>query len=148
MTDHNSPTPKRGLTYVFDLEPVAKGRPRLGKYGGVFTPQATKTFEAMVGYQARAQHKALPLEGPLKLILRFYLKPPVRKTREHPSGRPDIDNYLKAILDALNGIVWIDDAQVCQIKAIKIYDWVDRRGRIEMEVTQIEGEKKCPTTSQ
>jgi len=35
------------------------------------------------------------------------------------TSKPDVDNLTKAILDALNGIVWIDDAQVCELHVTK-----------------------------
>jgi Holliday junction resolvase RusA-like endonuclease len=36
-------------------------------------------------------------------------------------GRPDIDNVAKAVLDAFNGIVYKDDAQVYELTVKKIY---------------------------
>jgi Holliday junction resolvase RusA-like endonuclease len=36
-----------------------------------------------------------------------------------PTSRPDVDNYLKAILDAINSIVIADDAQVVEVFAKK-----------------------------
>lgn len=38
-----------------------------------------------------------------------------------PTGKPDLDNYLK-VLDACNNIVWVDDAQVVTAFVSKIYD--------------------------
>jgi Holliday junction resolvase RusA-like endonuclease len=38
-----------------------------------------------------------------------------------PPSRPDVDNYVKAVLDALNGIVLADDALVLELRAIKQY---------------------------
>lgn len=35
--------------------------------------------------------------------------------------KPDIDNYLKYILDCMSGIVFKDDAQVWSISAKKVY---------------------------
>jgi Holliday junction resolvase RusA-like endonuclease len=43
------------------------------------------------------------------------------KKRTHPVTRPDADNYLKGILDGLNGIAWEDDAQIVSISVTKIY---------------------------
>lgn len=37
-----------------------------------------------------------------------------------PTGKPDADNFLK-VIDALNEIVWKDDAQIVDARAIKIY---------------------------
>lgn len=34
--------------------------------------------------------------------------------------RGDVDNYVKTILDALNGIAWVDDSQVVKLTAIKV----------------------------
>lgn len=34
--------------------------------------------------------------------------------------RGDLDNYLKTVLDALNGIAWDDDRQVVKITAVKL----------------------------
>lgn len=34
--------------------------------------------------------------------------------------RGDLDNYLKTILDALNGVAWDDDKQVVKITAVKL----------------------------
>ncbi len=38
-----------------------------------------------------------------------------------PMTRPDIDNYNKFLSDCLNGIVWVDDAQVVELNAKKLY---------------------------
>jgi Holliday junction resolvase RusA-like endonuclease len=38
-----------------------------------------------------------------------------------PTSRPDLDNYVKAALDAINGIVIADDALVVELEACKRY---------------------------
>jgi Holliday junction resolvase RusA-like endonuclease len=40
---------------------------------------------------------------------------------KHPAGKPDADKLLRAVLDALTGLVWRDDAQVVDILARKVY---------------------------
>ena len=54
---------------------------------------------------------------------------PKRLFRERDTYKPDIDNTLKCVLDAINGVAWVDDAQVTQAHVIKL----DRtRGRGDM----------------
>ena len=53
-----------------------------------------------------------PLEGALRIVVT------VMRNRS-PTARPDADNYLKAI-DAFNGIVWRDDAQVIDARVVKV----------------------------
>lgn len=45
--------------------------------------------------------------------------------QEHP-GKPDLDNVAKSILDACNGLVYVDDSQVIRISGSKGYDAVPR----------------------
>lgn len=46
---------------------------------------------------------------------------------------PDIDNLQKSLLDALNGIVWDDDAKITHIEAWKFYS---EKPRTEIEVNE------------
>ena len=38
-----------------------------------------------------------------------------------PTRKPDIDNVLKAVADALNGVAYHDDSQVVMIEAQKLF---------------------------
>jgi Holliday junction resolvase RusA-like endonuclease len=38
------------------------------------------------------------------------------------TGRPDIDNLLKFVMDALNGVFYKDDSQICQVFTLKQYN--------------------------
>lgn len=115
--------------------PVAKGRARITTRGGKvrsFTPPKTVAFEGMVALAAqRAMEGADPLQGPVSLTLFVELPVPQswslkKKARAlagevQPCGRPDLDNYVKAISDGGNGIVWNDDAQITMLLATKRY---------------------------
>ena len=35
--------------------------------------------------------------------------------------KPDVDNIAKAVLDALNGVIWVDDKQVVELTVKKYY---------------------------
>ena len=58
----------------------------------------------------------------------FVANDPQRKLKAHFSGnrfvnkRPDVDNLIKFILDALNGLAYKDDAAVVEIHSIKKWD--------------------------
>ncbi len=55
--------------------------------------------------------------------------------RDYPAVRPDIDNYVKTVLDGANGILWLDDAQVCQLAATKQYGADNRISIAVMEIS-------------
>jgi Holliday junction resolvase RusA-like endonuclease len=95
-------------------EPVAKGRPRMGKHGA-YTPAKTRQAEEAIGWAVKQRYPALqPITGEVALELEFYEG--VRK------GRPnDLDNFMKLVSDALNGIVWVDDKQVTKITTATLH---------------------------
>jgi Holliday junction resolvase RusA-like endonuclease len=66
-----------------------------------------------------------PLEGPLHIGVTFTLPKPAsapKTRRSWPSKRPDLDKLIRSTLDGLGEAgVWIDDAQVIQISASKVY---------------------------
>ena len=112
-------------------EPVAKGRPRMTRTGHAYTPSKTRSYDgklALFGSQKMAGKS--PLESPLHVDLMVVLPIPAswsqRKKSEAvacrilPSGRKDLDNFVKT-LDGLNGIVWKDDGQICSLNARKVY---------------------------
>ena len=43
-----------------------------------------------------------------------------------PSRKPDIDNVMKIVLDALNGVAYKDDSRVVRVEAQKIYGDIPR----------------------
>jgi len=110
-----------GLVFSIPLEPVAKQRARVLKSGRSYTPKRTKDFEtALVGI-VKELYKGEPLVGPLKLSVIFFVKKPKKPKCLRPITRPDLDNYIKSINDSLNNILWIDDSQICEIRAKKSY---------------------------
>ena len=53
--------------------------------------------------------------------LMFCMPKPTSVRRPIPCTRPDLDKLIRAVLDALTGIAYIDDGQVVAITASKIY---------------------------
>lgn len=106
--------------------PVAKGRPRFSNANGfvrVHTPAKTVNYEKIVSKCARqAMGAAKPLGCPLYVKVYLYLPIPKSWSKHKrelalsgellPTGKPDKDNYEKALYDAMNEIVWLDDCQI------------------------------------
>lgn len=73
-----------------------------------------------------------PLKGPLLVAITVAVKQPKKTTLEYP--KPDVDNYAKAILDALNGWLWEDDTQVVGLVIAKEWAEPEEDGYIIIEV--------------
>ena len=127
----------RKIEFFVPGAPVGKGRPRAARRGtGVvmFTPEKTAGYEALVAAAASnaMRAEAGPLfTGPLEAVLEMRIPIPASWSKAHkaaalagigqPTSKPDIDNVAKAILDACNGVVFRDDAQVVMLVATKAF---------------------------
>jgi Holliday junction resolvase RusA-like endonuclease len=105
---------------------VAKGRPRFSRKGFAYTPAATRKYEAHGRLAAQlAMGDRLPLASPVCVTALVELPIPASWSKRRtaaaivggicPTSRPDIDNYLKSAMDAINGIVVADDSLVVQV---------------------------------
>ena len=98
------------LKFIVQTPPIPKGRPRVTKRGITFTPKRTKDATAVVV----AVIKDL-LEDDYEpdgtsdfgINCNFYCR-----LKGHGA---DVDNLLKLVLDACNGLVWKDDSQVTKL---------------------------------
>jgi Holliday junction resolvase RusA-like endonuclease len=95
-------------------------------------PSATDKADFIA--QCRQWAPDSPILKPLRLEVRFFFPRPTGhyRTGKHadevkanapcwPTCRPDIDNCLKLVLDALNGVFFKDDAQIVQLDCSKQY---------------------------
>lgn len=148
---HLKPAPAvYSVGFEIPIAPVAKGRPRfkrVGEHVRTYTPKKTAKFETVAAEYARAAM------GPLKpcassVQLSFVAFVPIPKAWPkakraaalagliHPTSRPDLDNYEKALTDALNGIVYDDDSQICDVVKSKRYS---DRPRIVVKFHALDG---------
>lgn len=109
--------------FSIPINPIAKARPRMTRKGFVYTPPKTRAYEKelkkwMMIHWAPFK-KALTI--PLMIQLAFFIKKSKSCKKEFHTKRPDIDNLIKAVMDAGNGIIWKDDAQIVGISANKYY---------------------------
>lgn len=120
------------ITFTVPGRVGGKGRPKFSRAGSfvrVYTPAKTRSDEANVkSYAMAAMQGRKPLEGPLWLDIRVQLVPPPSWSRRKRAeaffvtGKPDLDNVLKLIGDALNGVCWVDDAQISVVQFARTYD--------------------------
>ena len=107
-------------------EPKAQPRPRATARGGfarVYNPSTADEWKQAIVDAARNQGE--PFLGPVSLEIRFDMPRPksMRGTEQKPhTVKPDIDNMVKAVMDALTtAIWWIDDSQVWRLSTSKQY---------------------------
>lgn len=123
------------LDFTVYAKAVGKARPRVttrGGYAHAYTPAKTREFENLVSWSAKRAMCQRPQVAPgcsLFVQITVSLIPPLswsKKRRGEAFGafcskKPDTDNVAKAILDAMNGIVYEDDAQVAGLVVQKFY---------------------------
>lgn len=131
----NRPVPSAEFAHAIRIElagePRGKGRPRFTRAGIAYTPEKTRSYEAALRLAAQdAMAGRAPFTGPLRLTVEAFMPIPASWSgkqqrlaasgQRRPTGRPDFDNLLKP-LDALNKVVWADDAQVVDVRCVKLY---------------------------
>lgn len=123
-------------TFTIPGVPVAKGRAKFARRGAfvtAYTPEKTVNYENLVKMMAaQAMGGAKPLECPVSAHITLNIIPPASwslKKRQRalngellPTSKPDIDNVVKGMFDAMNGIVFVDDKQVCCLYVAKRYN--------------------------
>lgn len=122
-----------------------KGRPRFAKYGGfvkAYTPEDTASYENLIKLQFKYSCGDWYSEQPLKMkitaihgIVKSATKKNISKMLNgelKPVKKPDADNIVKIICDALNKIAYKDDTQVVELEFKKVY------GELEKVIVEIE----------
>jgi Holliday junction resolvase RusA-like endonuclease len=125
--------------------PMGKERVRFVKATGrTFTPERTVNYESRLALAAQHAMDGRPLfDGPLSVDVTAYMPVAESKPRKwkaaalageiRPTKKPDWDNFGK-ILDALNLVVWADDAQIVEGRVQKFYS---SQPRMEIRVRNI-----------
>ena len=130
-------------------EPCGKGRPKfckVGKFARAYTPTKTVNNEATIKQIFTVRYPDFtPPDGPMSMSVIAYMSIPASasaKAREAmmsqrawPTKKPDADNILKLVADALNGLAYIDDKQIVTAKFHKVYS---DRPRLEIYITRKE----------
>lgn len=120
---------ERVVSFTVDGRPVPKGRPRVTRHG-TYTPKSTQIFESAIraAWLERGEKPFADGEA-LDIMVNAYFPIPSGTPKRKRDGlhltpylkRGDIDNIIKAVLDALNGIAYKDDSAVFSVYGRKIY---------------------------
>lgn len=109
-------------------QPVAKGRPKFSMRSGyavAYTQVKTRVAESNLRAQAASQLPPgfVPFSSALSLTATFFLQRPksLKKSETYPTKRPDAENLLKTLLDALNSVVYDDDSRIVELHIRKEY---------------------------
>lgn len=93
------------------------------------------------------QEDAKPIKGPVYLYVIFVMPRPSKgktPTRLWHASKPDLDNLVKAVQDALKGVAWKDDTQVCCASISKVYAASDEEPHTEISIFEAGYETKSP----
>ena len=122
------------LEFVVAGIPAPQGSKRAFVRGGrvslVESCARVKPYRALVSLAASQARTEAPTQQPVGIAIAFvFVRPKSHYTSKgvlragaptHP-GKPDIDKLCRAVLDALTGILYHDDAQVVSLSASKRY---------------------------
>jgi Holliday junction resolvase RusA-like endonuclease len=139
------------MKFTIPGEPTGKGRPRVVSRGGfarAYTPEKTAAYENLVKleYERQCQGQRISAPAPITMTVHAFYgisKGDSKRRRAEklrgdllPTKKPDCDNVLKVIADALNGLAYDDDAQIVFAVIRKLYG---EEPRVEVEIETTEG---------
>ncbi len=118
------------------IKPEPKLRPRfcrVGNHVNTYTPSKTAKYEKAICDYWRQATKNFKYDREQPLIVNLGFGVPIPKSTPKykveqmingtikPTKKPDADNLAKAVMDALNGVAWVDDSQVVRVSIYKEY---------------------------
>jgi Holliday junction resolvase RusA-like endonuclease len=130
--------------------PVAQPRQRHAKIAG-FSRNYTPAKHPVNAYKATVRMAWQQTErggwqpgGALEVWLVFVLpRPKTMCWKKRPTPRavhvktPDVDNLTKSTLDALKGLAWNDDSQICMLKVGKFIAAGNEEPHVEILIREV-----------
>ena len=123
------------------IEPEPKGRARgfVNKKSGrvqFYTPGKTVKTESAIRAALVGKDCFFEKDTPVYLEVTFYLSRPASAPKRvtMPAKKPDLDNYGKLLLDALNKYAWQDDSQIVDLHLRKRFGTPPH---IEIKITEV-----------
>lgn len=135
------------IEFTVPGNPVGQGRPRFARRRGsvqTYDPAKSRKYKALVTQKLQQVYAGKPITCPIKITVRacFGVPDSYSKRRTHdclsgiekPDKKPDADNIVKGVMDALNGIAYKDDKQVVSMHVYKTYALV---GCVKVTIEEI-----------
>lgn len=139
------------VKFIIPGEPQGKARPRfarMGNYTRTYTPDETVRYENLVKMFYQHETKGIKLNGEIaaKITGVFSVPKSVNKKNRRlmlegkilHTKKIDCDNLAKIVLDALNGIAYDDDKQICRLYVEKVYG---EQPRVEVFLKEVQHEE-------
>lgn len=140
------------ISFTIMGEPTGKGRPKFSRQGNfvkAYTPEKTEKYEHWVKLsyiEKYGNKKSFADDAPLYVYIDAYYNIPKSVSKKKaammmrgdilPTKKPDCDNIIKIILDALNGLAYKDDQQVAKVSVAKRYVYsTDSDARVEVYIS-------------
>ena len=132
---------KMSLVYYGEPKPQARARSTSKNGGFFYDPSQNLKQWTLTQIISQMPPNFKPIEGSLEIKMRFYRSMPKSGSKKdkvlmelgviRPSGRPDIDNFVKLVQDALNRTLYTDDSCIVSLDAQKFYSC---KPRVELDI--------------
>lgn len=125
------------IRFIIPGEPQGKARPRVVRMKSgrsmSYTPDKTVAYEELVRqrFLTSANGKRFADDAPLEIWITAFMQMPKSATKTRlaqmstgklqPLKKPDLDNIMKIVCDALNGTAYRDDAQITKATLAKCW---------------------------
>ena len=126
-------TPKLRMRMIWNIEilgqPIPLKRHRKGRYGMYDSQKMEKVSFANLARLSLNHPKITPMDGDIKASLKFHcqipkswsMKKKIKMEGEFKNSKPDLDNLIKFVFDALEGTFFTNDSRIVEIHAIKVF---------------------------
>ena len=137
------------MQFIVEGKPQGKARARTfynaraGKMQSI-TPEKTKSYEDLIRWKYRAVGGQYMGEKVLQVDIKAFYPIPkafnkakrceALEGKIRPTTKPDCDNIIKVVLDALNGVAYYDDKQVVCVSCNKYYG---ENGYLMIDINEI-----------
>ena len=115
------------IHFSIDTKPIPQARPRVGRFN-TYEPERCTNYKSLISWTAKQAMQGKTLfTSPIRIDIKVF-------RNQSPTSKQygDWDNHAKSVCDALNGIVYEDDAQIVDGR---VQMFKDKNQRVEVMVT-------------